>query len=230
MAKITRKIAKVFGLSSGVSEIAQFGSLAAGSPAFSTDPTVIQALSNWLGGWFQGVEGANSPAIEDMNAFCYVMAYQVAYLLQTGVGEWDATTTYYIGSLVNDGTGVLYRSLTDSNLNNALSSSANWANAFVAGGIQRTVTASDTFLASDQTVIMNNTGGTAQETLPATATTAVGKRLTLIRAATSTFLAQIKGNASENIFSQLGTSNTFDLPDAGDSVTVENTGSGWYVI
>jgi hypothetical protein len=126
MAKITRKVAKVFGSNAGVNEIAKFGSLAAGTPLFSTDPAVIQALGNWLGGWFSGVEAGNSPAIEDMNAFCYVMAYQIAYQMQTGVPEWDATTTYYVGSVVNDGAGNLYSSLTNSNLNNVLTSATNW--------------------------------------------------------------------------------------------------------
>lgn len=229
MAKIVRKVAKVFGLNSGVSEIAEFGSLAAGVPAFSTDPAVIQSLSNWLSGWFDAVIGANSPAIEDMNAFCFVMAYQVAYILQTGVGEWDATTTYYIGSLVNDGSGFLYRSITDTNLNNALSDSTNWVPAFQAGGSQRLRTTDSTFVQGDQTIRINNTVS-AIATLPAAAATTIGKRFTLIRAVTSTALVQLKGNASENINSQLGASNTFDLPDAGDSVTVENNGTSFDVI
>lgn len=126
MAKITRKVAKIFGSNAGTDEIAQFGSLAAGSPAFSTDPATIQALGNWLTGWFGGVEAGNSPAIEDMNAFCYTMAYQIAYLMQQGIAEWDSTTTYYIGSLAQDGDGNVYVSLTDNNLNNVLLDPSNW--------------------------------------------------------------------------------------------------------
>jgi hypothetical protein len=131
MAKISRKVAKIFGSTAGPNQIAKFGSLAAGTPLFSTDPAVIQALGNWLQGWFAGVEGASSPAIEDMNAFCYVAAYQIAYQMQTGVPEWDATTTYFIGSLVTDvGTGAMYMSKVNNNLNNALPTGplhdANW--------------------------------------------------------------------------------------------------------
>ena len=51
--------------------------------------------------------------------------YQLAYLMQEGVPEWNADTTYYIGSIVNDGLGNCYRSLTDSNLNNALTDTTN---------------------------------------------------------------------------------------------------------
>lgn len=126
MAKITRKVAKVFGANAGTNQIAQFGSLAASAPAFSTDPATIQSLSNWLVGWFAGVEGAASPAIEDLNAFCYVMAYQIAYQMQTGIPEWNSSTTYYIGSVVNDGTGSLYVSIVDNNLNNTLVTTADW--------------------------------------------------------------------------------------------------------
>lgn len=126
MAKITRKIMKIFGSSAGPSEIAKFGSLAAAAPAYSTDPTVIQSLSNYLDGWLGAVIGANSPALEDMNALCYLYAYQLAYLMQAGVAEWDSTTTYYIGSLVNDGTGIIYRSIVDNNLDNALTDAAAW--------------------------------------------------------------------------------------------------------
>jgi len=126
MAKTVRKTAKIFGSTPGANQIAQFGSLAFGTPAYSVDPAVIQSLSQWLTGWFSAVIGANSPAIEDMNAFCYVMAYQIYYILQTGVGEWDSGTTYYIGSVVQDNTGILYTSLTNTNLNNALTDGTNW--------------------------------------------------------------------------------------------------------
>lgn len=126
MAKIPRALMKIFGSNAGPTQIAKFGSLAAGSPAFTADPVVIQSLANYLSGWFSGVIGANSPAIEDMNALCYLFAYQLSYGFQAGVPEYDATTTYYIGSFVNVA-GVVYVSLTDTNIGNTpASSTANW--------------------------------------------------------------------------------------------------------
>lgn len=131
MAKLTRKLMKLFGSTAGTNAIAKFGSLAAGSATRYTgataDPDNIQALGNWLTGWYGAVLGGNSPAIEDMNGAMFVFAYQLAYLMQTGVPEWNSGTTYYIGSLVNNGSGVLYRSLTDTNLNNVLTDTTNWA-------------------------------------------------------------------------------------------------------
>lgn len=126
MAKITRKNQLIFGSTAGVNQIAEIGSLAAGTPVFSTDPDTIQSLSNYLNGWFDIVIGENSPAIEDMNALCYLYAYQLAYLFQAGVAEWNTSTVYYIGSLVNVA-GVLYSSLTDANTgNNPASDTTNW--------------------------------------------------------------------------------------------------------
>lgn len=126
MAKILRKAAKIFGLNAGVNQIAQFGSLAAGSIAYSTDPDQIQSLANYLVGWFDAVVGGNSPAIEDMNALFYLLAYQVAYLLQQGIAEYNATTTYYINSIVTSG-GVNYISIVDSNVGNAVTDGTKWA-------------------------------------------------------------------------------------------------------
>lgn len=101
MSKIVRKNQKIFGINAGFDQIAQFGSLAASAPTFTTDPETIQALSNYLVGWFNGVEATNSPAIEDMNALCYLYAYQLAYLMQQGIPEYNSATTYYMGSLIN---------------------------------------------------------------------------------------------------------------------------------
>lgn len=126
MAKIVRKEAKIFGSAAGALEIGQFGSLAAGAIAYTTDPDDIQALSQYEGGWFDAVVGSNSPAIEDMNALQYLYAYQLAYLMQSGIPEWETNTVYYIGSLATDANGFPYRSITDDNTGNALTDSANW--------------------------------------------------------------------------------------------------------
>ncbi len=119
MAKITRAVQKIFGSTSGFQQVSQYGSLANGTPNFTLDPVVIQALTQYTNGWFDAAIGSNSPAIEDMNALCYLYAYQLAYLMQEGIAEWDATTTYFIGSMVQDGTGAQYISTLDTNLNNS---------------------------------------------------------------------------------------------------------------
>lgn len=127
MPKITRQNQKIFGDNAGLNQLAQFGSLAAGTPVFSSNPETIQALGNYLTGWFGAIIGSNSPAIEDMNALFYLFAYQLSYLMQTGIPEWDDETTYYIGSLATNSTGDIFKSKTDDNLNNVLTDLTNWA-------------------------------------------------------------------------------------------------------
>jgi hypothetical protein len=99
--KLSRITQYIFGGSAGTAQIAQFGSLAAGSPQFTTNLATIQALSEYLGGWFAGVISGNSPAIEDMNALFYLTTSQLAYLFQEGIPEYDSLTTYYQYSVVN---------------------------------------------------------------------------------------------------------------------------------
>lgn len=126
MTKLARKAQKVFAGSAGTNQIAEFGSLAASAPVFTTDPDVIQALSQFTSGWFAAVIGSNSPAIEEMNALCFLFARQLAYIFQAGVAEWDVGTIYYIGSVVNDGTGLTYVSIADNNTANALTDGTKW--------------------------------------------------------------------------------------------------------
>src|SRR3982751_6358775 len=117
MAKLNRILARVFGSGAGTDQISKFGSLFAGSPAFTTSPAQAQELSNWLTGWLGAAIGGNSPAVEDMNAVHFVLAYQIAYLMQAGVPEWNTATVYYIGSLANVD-GSIYLSRTDDNTGN----------------------------------------------------------------------------------------------------------------
>src|SRR4051812_23225421 len=118
MAKLPRKNMKVFGSTAGFHQLGIFGSLAAGSIAFTTDPEAIQSLSNYDDGWYQAVVGNKSPALQDWNSLFYLDSYQLAYLFQAGVAEWNTDTTYFIGSIVNDGVNNLYVSLTDNNSGN----------------------------------------------------------------------------------------------------------------
>ncbi len=132
MAKITRATQLIFGSNASATQLAKFGSFAAGSPVtysgLTVTPTLIQSLSNYLTGWFGAIVGSDNPAIEDMNSLFYLVTYQLAYGFQTGIPEWDSGTTYYKGSTVTDtgGLGIQYVSITDTNLNHAVTDTANW--------------------------------------------------------------------------------------------------------
>ena len=171
MAKITRAVMKIFGQNASTNQRAVFGSLAAASPAFTTSPVTIQSLSNYLDGWFGAVVGGNSPAIEDMNSLCYLFAYQLAYVMQQGVPEWDATTTYYTGSLVNSG-GQLYKSLQDDNLNHAITDGSWWSSSDNQITTVNPATQSPYTLASSdygKTFLVQSANGAMQFNLPSPA-------------------------------------------------------------
>lgn len=127
MSKLTRVFQKQFGVNAGNSDVGIFGSLAASNPQYSKDPKTIQSLNAFLTGWAAETIANNRPALEDFNALDFLAFYQLCYLFQSGVPEWDASTTYYTGSIVNNGAGVLYKSLVDSNLNNAVTDGTKWA-------------------------------------------------------------------------------------------------------
>lgn len=126
MAKITRATQKLFGSTANAGRLSKYGSLAAGSPVTYSGSTVtpanIQALSNFLQGLDGGVIGNNSPAIQDQNSLFYLAFYQLAYLLQQGIPEYDASTTYYTNSFCQV-SGTVYVSLIDNNTGNTPASS-----------------------------------------------------------------------------------------------------------
>lgn len=225
MSKILRKSAKIFGSTPGPNQIAQFGSLAAGSPVFSTDPAVIQNLSNYLEGWFAAVLGGNSPAIEDMNGLCFVMSYQIAYLLQQGVPEYDAGTTYYTNSLVNVN-GQLFVSLQDNNLNNPITNHAFWT---LAGYKQRTVTAAtDTIAAADQYLRYDPTAASQTVTLPDATTLALGKTYTIKAIGTSGNSVTINTTGGQ-LIDQVSSLVLATQP-TNDTIRIQNNGTGWDII
>jgi len=138
MAKITRTEHIVFGNGGPTGDFAQFGSLVAGSALNTKDLDSIQALPAWSNGFQDAVYPSNKAILlEDLNAFCYEHSTQVAYLLQEGIPEWIATTTYEKNMVVklpltiggSAGVPQIFASIIDSNLNNQPpvgADNANW--------------------------------------------------------------------------------------------------------
>ena len=178
MSALTRYTQKIFGSTATAGQMAEFGSLAAGAPqtysGSSITPTIVQTLSNYLTGWFGAVIGANSPTIEDMNALFFLVTYQLATLFQDGISQYDTGTTYYIGSCVRSGL-LVYQSLTDTNIGNALSST-HWQllNSAVGGS-----SASYAVLSTDSFLTANATSADLTFTLPAAASTPIGTKITI---------------------------------------------------
>ena len=125
MAKLAVKPLKIFGSAlSPTGNIAQPGSVAAGAAVYSSDLTVLQALSAWLNGYAACVintgGGQSSPVLEELNGILYTLTYTLAYLKEEGIAEWDATVNYQTSSFATNGAGVIYHSKVADNLNHAI--------------------------------------------------------------------------------------------------------------
>lgn len=129
MPKLTRIYHKIFGLAGTTDNFGQFGGTKAGAPTATKDLTSIQSLAAWDNGWQDAVIGGDkAAALEEMNALLYAHSRQTGYIFESGIPEWDASTTYYIGSVVRVG-AYWYMSLADGNINNtppAAASDAKW--------------------------------------------------------------------------------------------------------
>jgi hypothetical protein len=229
MGKLARYTQLLFGSSASNNQISEFGSLAAGSPqrysGSTITPAIIQTLTNYVQGWFAAAIGPNSPAIEDMNALCYLYAYQLAYLMQEGIAEYDSGTTYYTGSLCSSA-GEIYVSLVDNNLNTALISGAHWK---VYYGGSRTVSSSSLLTLSDEVVLSNSTSSAIIITLPALSTMPLGKRIIIKDIGNGTYTTTVQGNGSDQIDGNIIYSTSLNQYDSIEVIVGAST-TTWYVI
>jgi len=112
-------------------QITVFGSRAqTGTMVFSTDPAAIQN-DNWSNGWKKATVVGKAPLQQDFNAIEYVNSYNIAYLQQRGIGEYNEKITYFKGSIVSilnmEDKPLLYFSKVDNNIgNNPLTDMNNW--------------------------------------------------------------------------------------------------------
>lgn len=119
---VIRKNLKQFGRDGASTNFGQFGSVNAASPLKTKDIETIQALSAWLTGFQDEVVASNkAPFLEDMNSLVLVLCYQLFYLLQEGMPEWDVDTTYFASSLARrPGTTEIWVSRVDDNTGNSI--------------------------------------------------------------------------------------------------------------
>jgi len=126
MPALPRVLQKIFGGNS--SNNGQPGSARAGTFNLTNNVGTLQALPAWENGWNDiTLTGSRLPCLEEDQAINYVVTSQIAYILQRGIPEYDATTTYFQNCVaIESGTVKLYKSLTADNVGNALSDPVNW--------------------------------------------------------------------------------------------------------
>lgn len=90
------------------------------------DDITSQFTPDFLRGW--GIVGpSDQPTLQDFNAVSYTHGQILSYLHQMGVPEYNAAQEYHLGSITNV-SGVLYRSLANTNVGNPPATSpASWA-------------------------------------------------------------------------------------------------------
>lgn len=129
MSSLPRKTQKIFGSGLTASgNIAVIGSTAALSPAYSLDLDTLQSLTAYLNGFAAQTVKNSDPVLQEFNALMLMITQQLAYILQSGVPEWDTNTTYWKGQWARiPGTGVSCQSLSDNNTgHNPATDTNNW--------------------------------------------------------------------------------------------------------
>ena len=114
MALLDRVFQKIFGKSADSNDMGIVGSKANNNPQTSKDIAEIQSLSNWESGMRNIVSTSNAPYLQDHNSLFYVITYQLAYLFQAGIAEWDSSTEYFSGKSVVLKSGNIYIAKDDS--------------------------------------------------------------------------------------------------------------------
>ncbi len=96
-------------------QIGKFGNAKQGIYTGEADVREIQNSEAWSQGWTEAVVSAmNYPPLPEMNGVLKVLSYQICYLLQKGIPQWNADTIYYTNDYVNYN-GKLYYSSIDNN-------------------------------------------------------------------------------------------------------------------
>lgn len=113
--KLVRQTLYQFGSTvNGASEVGVYGSGATGSPSYTSSITLMQSLGAWSRGWAAETIANNRPFLEDMNAVDCVFGYQLSYMMQMGIPEYDTTgnSVYFLNSICQSG-GIVYQVIND---------------------------------------------------------------------------------------------------------------------
>lgn len=222
MAQLPRVLQKIFcGGVPATNNVAVFGSLKAGAPSYSDSVAIIQSLPAFEVGWSGATILNQAPALQDMNALFYVLSNQIAYLLQNGIPEYLSTETYYENSLCTSG-GVIYKSVVDANVGQALTNSLFWM-PIVTSNV---VSTSSAYAIINSDSVVKATGAVDFTiTLPQAVATNAGEKHTIKSVTTSNALITIVGTGGSLIDGQA----SFVLSPYA-SVTVISDGTGWMVV
>ena len=126
MARLPRVTQQIF--AGSATNNGQFGSAQAATFNLTNVLATIMALPAWGEGWLAAtIGGSKFPPLEEFQALEYVHSSQIAYVLQQGIPEYDAGTTYFMNNMcAKAGTFQIYGSVADNNTGNALTNPTYW--------------------------------------------------------------------------------------------------------
>lgn len=126
MSKVTRQTQTIF--ANAASNNGVFGSAADNTKVYSNSLPILMGKGAWNTGWLSAVLGTkNFPPLEEFQSLNYINTYQLTYLFQEGIPEYDSGTIYFQNSIVKKpGTYQLYGSLIDNNTGNSLTNATDW--------------------------------------------------------------------------------------------------------
>lgn len=133
MAALPRVLQRIFGSSGATVQFGQIGSEAAGAIATTKDLTTIQSLAQYLAGLYSITANLNEPPRgQDLNSLYFLITSQLAYLMQSGIPEYEAGTNYYADKSICQSGGIIYKCILGSdatpNINHTPASSPTyWA-------------------------------------------------------------------------------------------------------
>lgn len=126
MTTFTRKKLEEYAGDVTATDLQVVGSDNAGLPALSDDPEVLQANNAYKQGLLNiKNSSSNDLELKEINSLFYIHNYHLNYIFQKGLQEYNADTSYQLDSYVRDGI-TIYKSITNSNLNNPLTDTNNW--------------------------------------------------------------------------------------------------------
>lgn len=169
MTNLQRITGKIFGETATATgddpQIGQFGSALAGTYVGTTDVSTIQNLAAWSNGFIDSVTpDTQFPPLPEMTGFGKVLSYQTAYTLQKGVPEYDLGTTYYSGDMCKAiGEGKIFVSKIDNNINNPLTDTTRWEEAFANIDLSNLSSTSSPNFDGDIVGVQQTTGRIANE-------------------------------------------------------------------
>lgn len=121
MAKINRHTGNLtpFGQNAFGGERTVFGE------ATTSDTLDGNLTADYFRGWGADTSPNQPPFMKDFNAAMFTATQFIAYLMQSGIPEYNAGQTYYTGGMASSN-GTIYVSQSDNNTNNLLTDPVHW--------------------------------------------------------------------------------------------------------